>query len=347
MNRKRGSSRAGRAGVRHQRGAAILLAVLIVALLTTVASAMLWLQTRAVQVEAAERARAQAGWVLTGALDWARLILREDQRSSNNTGPVDSLDEPWAQKLEEARLSTFLAADKDNTLDGGPEAFISGSITDAQARFNLRGLVDGAGKAVPAQAQGLQRLADLVGAPGDTASRIAETLGAALGGPEGVIAAANSNVANTANTGTSTAPLRPQRLSDLAWFGIDRATLARLAPYVELLPLPTAVNVNTAPREVLVAAIDDLDLGSAERLVQTRSRKPFRSVAEVQAQLPATAKPPDPNRLAVASSWFEVSGRLRLEGRVLEERSLVQREPDRVTVRRRERVSYEVAAPGS
>ena len=32
---------------------------------------MVWQQWRAVQVEAAERARTQAAWILTGALDWA------------------------------------------------------------------------------------------------------------------------------------------------------------------------------------------------------------------------------------------------------------------------------------
>ena len=41
--------------------------------------------------------------------------------------------------LAEARLSSFLAVDKDNT-DDAPEAFLSGSITDAQARYNLRNL---------------------------------------------------------------------------------------------------------------------------------------------------------------------------------------------------------------
>ena len=83
---------------------------------------MVWQQWRAVQVEAAERARVQSAWILTGALDWARLILREDARSR----PADRLDEPWAVPLAEARLSTFLAADKDNT-DDAPEAFLSGS----------------------------------------------------------------------------------------------------------------------------------------------------------------------------------------------------------------------------
>jgi general secretion pathway protein K len=316
-----------------QRGAALLLAMVVMALVTTVTAGMVWLQTRALQVEAAERARAQAAWILIGALDWARLILREDQRSGQQSGKAfDSLDEPWAQPLEEARLSSFLAADKDNNADGGPEAFISGAITDAQARFNLRGLVDGAGKAVKGQPEALQRLATLAGAPGDTGARVAEALGRTL------VAAAED--------GALGPPLKPAQLTDLAWLGIEPAIIERLAPWVDLLPVATPVNANTAPREVLVAAIDELDLGTAERLVQARQRKRFETLADVQALLPSTVKA-DPTRVGVASSWFEVAGRLRLDERVLEERSLLQREGEKVSVRRRERHSFAATAAGA
>jgi len=315
-----------RPAARPQAGAALLMAMMIVALITTVAAGMVWLQARAVQVEAAERARAQAGWILSGALDWARLILREDSRNSRQRGSaVDSLGEPWATPLAEARLSTFLAADKDNNVDSGPEAFISGAITDAQSRFNLRGMVGADGKVDKVQAAALQRLVEAAGAPGDTATRIATALGSAF--------------APTGTEGPQGAPIKPGQLGDLAWMGIEPATLQRLAAWVDLLPEPTPVNANTAPREVLVAAIDGIDLGMAERMVQQRQRKPFETLADIQAMLPPDTKV-EGTRVAVGSSWFEVAGRLRLEERVLEERSLLQRLNDKVTVRRRERRSF-------
>src|SRR5512147_3519 len=129
----------------RQRGAALLTAMIIVTLIVTLAASMVWQQWRAVQVEAAERARMQSAWILNGALDWARLILREDARSGRPT----ALTEPWATPLAEARLSTFLAVDKDNT-DDAPDAFLSGVITDAQARYNLTSLLDGSGKVIVA-----------------------------------------------------------------------------------------------------------------------------------------------------------------------------------------------------
>ena len=119
----------------RRRGVALLTAMIVVALIATLASAMLWRQWRSVEVEAAERSRAQASWILAGALDWARLILREDRRA----GGPDHLAEPWATPLAEARLSTFLAADREHT-DDATEAFLSGRISDAQARFNLNNI---------------------------------------------------------------------------------------------------------------------------------------------------------------------------------------------------------------
>lgn len=310
---------------RPQRGAALLLAMMVVALVVTTAAGMVWLQTRAVHVEAAERARSQAAWILVGATDWARLLLREDVRSGQQSGRnIDSLGEPWATRLEEARLSSFLAADKDNSADSGPEAFISGAISDAQSRFNLRSLLDNSGKVVPLQVAALQRLADLAGAPSGTADRIAQALAQSSG--SGAVPAA------------ADAPLKPAQLADLAWLGITRATIERLSPWVDLLPLPTAVNVNTAPREVLIAAIDGLDMGTAERLVQARQRNPFETVEQVQSLLAQDVRA-EAGRVSVNSSWFYVAGRLRLDDRAVEERSLVQREGDRVVVRRRERRS--------
>jgi general secretion pathway protein K len=309
-----------------QRGAALLLAMIIVALVATAAAGMVWQQTAAVSIEAAARARDQGTWMLNGALDWARLILREDQRSGQQGGSAhDSLDEPWARPLAESRLSTFLAADKDNNAEGGPEAFISGAIEDAQSRFNVRGLVDDAGKIVPAQLAGLQRLCELAGAPTDAAERIAQAIGATRNrGP-----AADS----------ASMPLRPARLSDLAWQGIETATLARLEPFVDLLPVPTPVNINTAPREVIVASIDGIDQGGAQRLIQARQRNAFRRVEDITAQL-AAGIVLDPTRASVGSAYFRVSGRLRLDDRVLEERSLLVRRDNRVDVLQREKHSF-------
>ncbi len=307
--------------------------MIIVALVATLASAMVWQQWRAIQVEAAERARTQSAWVLSGALDWARLILREDAK----TGGTDHLGEPWAVPLAEARLSTFLAADKDNTEDA-PDAFLSGSITDAQGRYNLTNVVSN-GKIDPIELASLQRLCETVGLAVDVAARISAGLRDASPPPPPDPGASGASApAAAAETRPANPPLMPRSAGQLTWLGIEPGAVQTLAPYVVILPERTFVNVNTAPREVLVAAIEGLDLATAERIVQSRQRVPIKSRADLQAvapSLPAASL----DRIAMGSNFFEVRGRLRLGDVVLEQRSLVQRRGIDVVVLQRERVS--------
>src|SRR4030095_7551488 len=111
---------------------------------------------------------------------------------------------------------------------------------------------------------------------------------------------------------------------------------------VQLLPERTPVNMNTAPREVLAAAIDGLDLGSAQRLVEGRERKPFKSIGDARPLLPPRITL-DPRTVGVQTNYFIVRGRLRLGERVLEEESLVQRRQLEVVALQRERVSLQLA----
>jgi general secretion pathway protein K len=315
-----------------QAGAALLTAMVIVALIATLATSMIWQQWRAVQVEAAERSRTQSAWILSGALDWARLILREDARN----GGTDDLGEPWAVPLAEARLSTFLATDSSNT-DDAPEAFLSGAITDAQARYNLTNLVNG-GQIDPLEMATLQRLCETIGVSDDVAATIAAGMRDAS--PVAPPSPGASGVPPPAATTPPPAnpPLLPRSVSQLGWFGIDAETLRTLEPYVVILPEKTFVNVNTASREVLVAAVAGLDLATAERILQSRQRTPLKSAADLRAlvpSLPATSF----DHIAVGSNFFEVRGRLRLGEVVLEQRSLVQRRGLDVVVLQRERVA--------
>ena len=305
---------------RRQRGAALLTAMVIVTLVATLAIGMVWQQWRAVQVEAAERARSQSAWILTGALDWARLILREDAR----TGGADHLGEPWAVPLAEARLSTFLAADRDRTDESGVEAFLSGRIDDAQARYNLRNLVND-NQVVPAELATLRRLFEAVQASPEGADRLAAALLQALSPPQ-------------PGQGQDGVALMPQDTDQLRWLGLDADTLNRLRPFIVLLPVQTPVNLNTAPREVIAAVIAGLDLASAERIVQTRARNPLNGTDEVKSLLPQGVEL-NLERVNFASNFFEVRGRLRIDDRVLEERSLVQRRGVEMVPLHRERVS--------
>jgi general secretion pathway protein K len=325
----------------HQSGAALLTAMLTVALVATMAATALWQQWRSVEVEAAERARVQALWVLTGALDWSRLILREDGRS----GGADHLGEPWAVPLEEARLSSFLATDKNNTADNAdtmPQVFLSGRISDLQARMNVLNLVELGSKAsaVPPPAANAvvgisagspQASAGIHATVSEPALQAFARLFERLGLPPGELTALAENLRFALDTGAGSgaaamAPLLPQRVEQLVWLGLPPRSLALLRPYITLLPERTPVNLNTASAMVLSASIPLLDLAQAQRMVSTRLVTPFRTLADAGKLAGEAAGPLNAVQHSVNSRFFEVRGRLRQDQGVVEEHSVVQRD---------------------
>ena len=293
-----------------QRGAALLAAMLTVALVATFAAGALWQQWKSIEVEGAERQRTQARWLLTGALDWARVILREDARAGNAGAPSDHLAEPWAVPLQEARLSSFLSALPDGTGASVDETklaqqvLLSGQISDLQGRLNVTNLLQG-DQLDAATVIAFQRLFDALGLPPAQLSLLTQ----------GLAAAQRKN---------ETSPLMPQRVSQLTWFGLTPQTLNILSPHITLLPSRTPINVNTASIQVLYASVPGMSLSDAQRLVQQRERQHWASLDAFQKALGRSINLSD--AFSVSTKFFEVTGRLRMPQTVLQERSLVQRE---------------------
>jgi general secretion pathway protein K len=308
------------ASPRHQHGAALLAAMLTVTLVATISSAAMWQQWRSVEVEASERARAQDAWILTGAMDWARLILREDAR----TGGADDLTEPWAVPLAESRLSTFLAAEGGSANDNGGahESFLSGRVTDMQSRLNVNNLVEGS-KVSENSLRTFARLFKLLNVPIAELQALAENLRFA-------------SDTSADNRSGNLAPLRPQRLPELTWLGLSPQTLEQITPYITLLPARTPVNLNTASPEVIYAAVTGLDMAGAENLVTQRERSPFRTLADATRLMVGIELSAEQH--SVGTRFFEVRGRLRTPRGTVEEQSLIQRDGLEVKLLRRERI---------
>ena len=298
--------------VRRQSGAALLLAMLTVTLVAGFSASALWQQWQALEIETAERTRVQASWILTGAADWARLILVEDAR----TGGPDYLSEPWAQVFQEIPLSSLLSADKNTTASSGgaPDGSLSGQIQDMQARLNVLNLIDG-DKVSQADLQAFSRLFTLLGLPLSELRLLAENLG---------VSSAPGTTATIAIT-TST-PISPQHVRELALLGLSRPTITRLAPYISVLPVRSVVNLNTAGVEVIYASVPGLEVAQARRLVEERTRSPFRNLEDARRLAAAAAERITEARHSVGTRFFEVSGRLQLDKLVVEERTLMQRE---------------------
>ena len=286
---------------RAERGAVLLLALLAVALIVSLLGSVLWRQSGLIAIESAERQRQQALWLLRGALDWGRLILREDAR----TGISDHLSEPWAVPLQESRLSSFLAA-QSGTVGGADtldqDVFFSGHIQDAQGRFNLTNLVQG--KHIDPNAQGeLARLLGLLGLPSNLSEDLAEKM------------------VQSRQPGGAWLPART--LDDLVAWGWGPDQIERLRAHVTILPERTPINVNTASPEVLSATVEGLSLAAAERLVQSRARSPWVQSSQAQAAFGGKF---DTHRHDIGSRFFLLHGRLRLGPTEVTQTGLVKRD---------------------
>jgi general secretion pathway protein K len=314
--------------------------MLAVALVTTLASAALWQQWRQVEIETAERGRSQTSLMMTGAMDWTRLILREDAVSAQGA-EADHLGEPWALPVQESKLSTFLSQDQ-QWREGDAEVFLSGQITDAQSRMNVMNLLDNGQVSLKVLARfavlferlnlplaELQTMAQQLqrSQQGIAASAAGSTV------PQGSASASSSasSVSSSASSAASVAgPLMPQQTAQLVWLGLSPASLAALQPHITLLPEATPVNLNTASAEVLSAAIVGLDLAYARQLVQQRQRGHWTSLnAALQAMGPS-GRLLDEQQHSVRSRYFEVHGRMRIDQVVQQELALVRRDGNQV-----------------
>lgn len=340
-----------------QRGAAIISALLVVALSAILVSGMLWRQQ--VQVRRIENQRliAQAQWVARGTLDWTRLVLRSE---ADSVAGITYLGGVWAMPVARTRLSDFLGQigdTKDATL--GSDTWISGSIEDAQSRFNIRNLVTSAAPGAlqlnVTQIEAFARLLAMVGADGQLAKNAATYLRSSLaysatrfqtpnlpgttaatqaplvGGVAGGSTFTDNPGLSDDNSG-SVAPLIMTSVDSLLDVpGFTPAVVAKIRPFVTMLPTVTPVNMNTASAEVIAASVPGMDLSNAQGLVSRRQSVFFRNLGDVQLALQASGLPQqvtvDSTQFDVNTSYFLIHERVTHERSEVDRTALVFRDP--------------------
>jgi general secretion pathway protein K len=260
----------------HERGTVVIVAMLIVALASIVASFALQRQDLALRQLEAARDYEQARWILRGGAHWARTILAEDARS----GSVDHAGELWASGLPPTDIE---------------QGTLSGEIRDAQGLFNLGNLLR-EGKPSERDVAAFKRLLAALGLRVELAEAIA-----------------------AAQPFAEVGELRRVR-------GCDDAVVARLQPFVTVLPQRSAINVNTARAEVLMAAVEGLGLAEAAVLAQSAGAAPFRSPGDFRTRLPRPDMFVSDGDIAVRSGFFVVHGRARVGRADVRLEALLKRE---------------------
>jgi len=270
----------GRTG---QRGAAIVLAMGVAALAAIAATAILVSQSTWSRQSELSADHAQARALVQAGVDWGRSVLSDDRRSSS----VDHAGEPWALRLAPVPV------------DNG---VLAGYVEDQQGLFNLNNLAK-EGKINLKQLAHFQRLLSILGLPAALARTLADWIDAdsdSQGGTENEIYRASQLPYLPANRALTD-------ISELALVrGYDDGVRARLRPFVTALPRETAVNVNTAPPEVLAAVIEGMSLDQARVLAVQRERAYFRDIADFRNRVPRELTV-SAEGIAVASAYFMVT----------------------------------------
>jgi len=295
-----------------QRGVAVVTALLLTTLAVTIVASLFWQQQVQVRSIENQRLQLQKQWILRGALDWAGLILREDAKHSS----VDDLDEPWAVPLADTRLDQYVENGREG--DEVSDATLSGGISDAQARYNLANLCQD-GTIAPAEVMVFARLLNNQNLDPALAQATADMMAAASKNHEKI----DGNTANLHGE----QPINLAQIDDLlAVPGFTPQVLDKLKDWVIFLPRPTPVNVNTAPAEVLAARVENISLSDAVELVKSRSTASFRDLADFNHRLPGKASPLLDSNASIATKYFLVNGKVRMNRAGLEIQALIERD---------------------
>jgi general secretion pathway protein K len=258
---------------RRQRGVALIIALILVALATILASKLSYEgfleRRRTIGILAAE----QALHFAMGAEALAADALAQDQQ---NNAQMTTLSGPWAQPTQPMPITP------QDDPEGEPIGTLQGQLEDMQGRFNLNNLghvTQGTGQqgtpgAVIQDAESLaqfQRLLQLVGLEPKWAGLARDWIDAddIPGNPDGAEDQVYTSQTPPYRTG-NWPMMSPTELMNLPGFGADR--YRKIEPYVTALPTATAqINICTAPAPVLESLADNLNGEySAETLANGR-----------------------------------------------------------------------------
>jgi len=274
--------------MKRQKGMALIIALLIVAMATLVATTLTFDfsldQRRAQSLLATQQSRQLA----LGAEAWASEILRDDLENSS----TDHLGEEWAMQLPPLPADGFL---------------IQGILEDMQGKFNLNNLVNSDGEADPIKLAQFQRLLvalelnpSLAGVMVDWIDP--DTQSSFPDGAEDDFYTGSDVPYRTPNTYITT-------ITELqAVQGMTEESFRKLLPYVTALPPGTQLNVNTAAPVVLLSLGEGIDIIQAESLAAEAAEEGFPDLQSFAAIVDPDIMP----TLVLSSDYFRMTVRVTI-----------------------------------
>jgi general secretion pathway protein K len=284
----------------HQRGVALLLALLVVALASLLVAGLLDRGELAAARTRNQLRETQARAYAAGLENYAANVLRED--AVQGAG-LDARDDIWAMPLPPTPV---------------PGGTIAAQMTDLNGRFNLDNL-DPAYDTAGVWREKFQRLLTVLSLDPLIADH--------------VVAWMNADPAAAAGDGYYLSQPVPYRRARRAFAhaselrlveGVSGQAYATLAPYVTVLPPGTPININTADVPVLMTLSPNVTREMAQAIWQQGGAH-YQTVDEVRQAQPALGAIVHAECYAVRSSYFLARGRVTLDGLPFEFDSLIER----------------------
>ena len=276
------------------RGVALITALLITALVGSVAAGMSWDNALDVRRTMVMLYRDQAIQVAVGSEGWVQSILKDDATNTES----DHLGEIWATDIPPLPIDSEAV-----------QGQIYGKIEDLQGRFNINNLIDENGKVDQPSFEQFERLLTALGLDTRLAGVAVDWL------DEDQIETIPFGAEDPLYTGMTpsyrAANQRITTVTELAALeGMDRDSFQKLLPHVTALPERTPVNVNTATLAVLQSLGPNITVGDAEGLIALREGQGFVDFAGVFAPL---VDPGLQQWISESTSYFQLKAVVQID----------------------------------
>jgi general secretion pathway protein K len=271
----------------RQTGVALITAILITALVSSVALSLAWDNALDMRRTMTLLYRDQAVHVAMGAESWVQSILRDDLSETD----TDHLGEIWASELPGLPVQSDVV-----------QGELFGTIEDLQGRFNINNLVDQNGEVDELALEQFRRLLIALELDPRIAGIAVDWIDAnqEAGFPDGAEDAIYTGFIPAYRT-----PNLPiTNATELAALdGVDRVSFDILSPHIVALPGRTGINVNTATAAVLQSLDENLSASDVESLISERENGGF---ADLQSTFSTLVAPEVLPQLEETTSYFQL-----------------------------------------
>lgn len=245
----------------NQRGTALIVTLLVVVILTITVTEFLYETWVDRSLTANFRDGAKGLYALTSAKEAARALITEDFRRDQKNGLlIDTLKEYWAQPAIAIPLE---------------DTFMFATIADESSKINLNSLITPGGYPDDKYIAFFRRLLRVLELDENIADYARDWIDANEEGP------AESPYYQSLQHPYRCKNARFDTVEELQMVrGVTPDVFARLRKFVTIAG--GVVNINTAPREVLMALHDDVTGAMADDVLTARAELPFKNKVEIK-----------------------------------------------------------------